>query len=191
MIKKYRIYQYLINHSGKEIKQSYIKEVCNCTKMYSSKTLKQLINKGIVIRERRNTIKVINPYILCSILAFERKLPKPVLFRAPIYRDMMHILNKTTHSITNTSALEIKNKEKPRIIHAHVLVKDVDFLLDNFNTARRDANLIVYPAFPSQFNTQQINKGHYLATDLDIYVDLLQHGKTKEAISFAHENKLF
>jgi len=191
MDKKHRIYQYLVNHSGKEIRQAHIKDVCNCTKMYTSKTLKQLINKGIVIKERRNTIRVINPYLLCSIIAFERKLPKPILFRAPIYKDMMHILNKTTHSITNTSALEILNNQKPDIIHTHVLTKDVDFLLDNFNTTKRSANLIIYPAFPPQFNNQQITKGHYLCTDYDIYIDLLQSGRTKEALEFAKENKLF
>ncbi|MHA1756014.1 MAG: hypothetical protein ACTSVV_04535, partial [Promethearchaeota archaeon] len=129
--------------------------------------------------------------ILCSVLAFERKLPKPILFKAPNYKDTIYILNKTTHSITLTSALQIKKNQRPKIIHAHVLVKDVDFLLDNFNTIRRRANLIIYPAILSQFNNQQITNGHYLATDHDIYVDLLQHGKTKEAIKFAKENTLF
>lgn len=191
MSKKLRIYQYLVNHSGKEIKQSYIKEVCNCTKMYTSKILKQLIKKRIVLRERRNIIRVINPYLLCSIIAFERKLPKPILFRTPNYKDTIHILNKTIHSITNNSAIEVKNNKKPDIIRAHVLVKDVNFLLDNFNTTKRSANLIVYPAFPPQFNRQQLIQGHYLATDYDIYIDLLQGGRTKDALKFARKNELF
>lgn len=191
MSKKLRIYQYLVNHSGKEIKQSYIKEVCNCTNMYASKALKQLANKGIIIRERRNTIRVINPYLLCAIIAFERKLQKPLLYRTPSYKDTIFILNKTLYSITGPSAVDIKQDKTPQTLYAHVLTKDINFLNDNFNTTPREANLIIYPSLPSQFNTQQIHKDHYLATDYDIYTDLLQHGRVKEAVTFAEENKLF
>ncbi|VVB76433.1 Uncharacterised protein [Candidatus Tiddalikarchaeum anstoanum] len=189
---KQKIYHYLVNRAGKEVWQSNISKHCSCTPVFVTKVIKELIKLGVVSKNSKNTIEVNNPFLLCSLLAVQHRLPKPVYFSTPEFEDTMLILNKTTYSIALTSAVELLNNKKPDKIHAHLLEKDMDKLFDTLNPSNeKEANLIVYPAEQHQFTRQLLIRGIYTTTEYDTYTDLLRQNNIKEALKFSKENKLF
>jgi len=190
MFKKHRIYSFLISTPYKDIKQKSIHEICNCTPEYTSKLLKKLQKKGIVEKNNKNTVKLIQPLKLCFILSFEEQQKKPLLYQITNLKDLKQVLSKTIYSITNESAILIKSDEKPKTIFAYVLGKDIDIIDENFQRVRKNPDLIVYPSDHFRFIKQQLINETFLATDFEIIVDLLKSNKTKEAMKYLIENNL-
>ncbi|MBN1923826.1 MAG: hypothetical protein JW791_03645, partial [Nanoarchaeota archaeon] len=187
----FRVYNFLLNNAYKKINQSTITTACHCTPEYTCKIIKKLKNKGVIIKNSRNSLFVNNPLILSFLLSFEQKTPTPVMYKTPGYEDAISVLNDTIYSLTLDSAEKIKQNKKPKIIQAYVLGKDLQTLDNKFTRTTRDANLVVYQADHFRFLNQQMVNNTFLATDYEIFTDLLRASKTGKAFKFAKDFKLF
>jgi hypothetical protein len=191
MIKKHRVYSFLINNSYKTIHQATIHSTCNCTAEYTCKLIKKLIKKGIVLKNQRNSVFVKNPLMLSFILAFESTKKKPLMYKTPKFKDLLSVLKQTTYSLTLDSALEIKKHKLPEKVQAYVLGKDINILNNNFRITSNNPDLIVYPSDHFSFIKQQLIDDKFLVTDYDLFIDFLKNNKLNKAIIFAKKYKLF
>ncbi len=190
-MKRFRVYSFLINNAYKEVPQASISNSCKCTPEYTCKLLKKLASKNIVLKNYRNSVFVTNPLMLCFQLALERELTPPLLYKAPSYKDVKEVLNNTIYSLTMTSALNVKEGKTPKVIEAYVLGKDVDIIESNFQRARKNPDLIVYPSDHFRFIKQELIEDTFLVTDADLFVDLLSCCKMNKAFKFAKDYKIF
>ncbi|MFA5302918.1 MAG: hypothetical protein WC393_00075 [Candidatus Nanoarchaeia archaeon] len=180
---KHRIYEYILNLSHKKIFQVDIAKNLHCTEMYVSKIVKELEKKGIIIKENKNALAVINPFMICCALAFEKDKEKPLYFQAPDFEDTIQVLNKITkyYALTCESANKIKKNEIPKIIQAHLLEKHIITLKENFNQVPRpeNANLIVYPANIMKFMYTNEKNGIKLANEWQILIDKIRENNLR------------
>jgi len=183
--------EFLINNAHKEIRQSIIHTMCNATPAYACKLLKELKSKGIIEKNYRNTIKVINPLMLCFLLAYEKKLPKPAMFKTTNYKNVMSVLQNTIYSFTLGTAVKIRENNQPSIIYAYVLGKDMQLLEKEFTRTRRNPDMVIYPADSFKFLKQELVNNVFTATLPDLFTDFLRAGKTSEAFRLAKKYKLF
>jgi DNA-binding Lrp family transcriptional regulator len=175
-MKTLEIYEYLLHYSYKKIYQIDIAKFLKCSKMLVSKVVRELEVKGIIARDTKNAVAVINPLLLASHLAFEDEIIKPLYFEAPDYKDTLTVLKKSLYLITSKSAEQIKNNQEPKIITAHVLEQHLSTIKQYFNQVLtiKKANLIIYPAKPIKFLTNDIINGINLANKWQINMDLLR-----------------
>ncbi|MDD4353873.1 MAG: helix-turn-helix domain-containing protein [Candidatus Nanoarchaeia archaeon] len=179
---KQRIHEYLLNCAHRKVFQVEIAERLNCTQMHVSKTIRELKKKGIITKEGKNAVAVINPFLLCANLAYETEKEKPLYFQAPDFEDIMQILKKTKYyAITSESAKIIKNNKIPKIITARILNKDLPLLKEYFNEVIKPekANLIIYLSNIMKFMLTQNHNEIELANEWQLMYDLIRENKMK------------
>lgn len=175
-MKTLEIYEYLLHYSHKKIYQIDIAKFLKCSKMLVSKAIKELEAKGIIARDTKNAVAVINPLLLASYLAFEQEQPKILYFQAPDYKDVLAVLKKTLYLISSKSAEQIKKDEEPKIITAHILENHISILSKYFNQviSKEKANLIIYSAKPIKFLTNDVIKEVNIANKWQLLIDDLR-----------------
>jgi hypothetical protein len=89
------------------------------------------------------------------------------------------VLKKTLYLITSKSAKEIIQGKEPKTITAHVLENHLSILSKYFNQVnnKEKANLIIYPAKPIKFLTNDVIKGINLANEWQLSIDSLKENK--------------
>jgi hypothetical protein len=144
--------------------------------MLVSKVIKELELKGIIGRDSKNSLAVINPTLLSSYLAFEQERIKPIYFQAPDYKDTIAVLKKTLYLITSKSAQEIMNNKEPKIITAYILENHLNLIKQYFNEvpSEEKANLIIYPVKPIKFLTNDSIKEINIANKWQLHMDYLR-----------------
>lgn len=188
ILKKHRIYHFLLNYPNKTILQKEISNYCKVTPEYCSKIIKKLKKKKVIIKENKNTVKLINPLMLIFLLNFEEKEIKPLLFKTPSFKDTISILNRTIYSLTGESAIQIKEGKKVKKMDVLLLGKDLELIEKNFQRVRKNANLKIYIKDHFSFLNQYYKNDIALTSDAEITLFLLYQGKLKEAISFFLKN---
>lgn len=191
MIKKHRVYSFLINNAYKELHQASISSACKCTPEYTCKLVKNLIQKKVLVKNYRNSVFVTNPLMLCFILAFEKRKIKPLMYRAPDNKSIISVLNRTVHSLTLDSALKVKNGKELKKVFARVLGRDLHVIESSFDKTKNNPDLVIYPSDSFNFINQELFNDYFLVSEYDLFVDLLQDSRVNAALSFAKEFKIF
>ena len=172
---KQRIHEYLMHSAHKKVYQVDIAKDLNCTEMHVSKTIKELRKKGIIVKQGKNAVAVINPYLLCAGLAYETMPESPLYFQAPEFKDVLAVLRKAKYyCITSESAKLIKEGKVPKIITARILVKDIPLLREYFNEVIHPskANLTIYPSNIMKFMINHEQDEVEVANDWLLLYDL-------------------
>ncbi|MDD5053967.1 MAG: hypothetical protein PHT91_03875 [Candidatus Nanoarchaeia archaeon] len=180
---KLLIYEYLLNSCHKRVYQTDIAKDLNCSKMHVSKVIKELIIKGIIVKDSKNSVAVINPFLLCAGLAFLSEKEKPLYFQAPDFKDVLAILRKAKfYCLTSESAKAIKKGKIPETIAARILSKDINLLRQYFNEVLRlkDANLVIYPSSIMKFMLTNNYNGIDVANDWQMLLDLMKGNKLRD-----------
>lgn len=190
MIKKHRIFHLLINNAYKKLNQSTVSTTCNCLPVYTCKVLKKLIGKKILTKPSRNALIMGKPLLLSFILGYEKKFATPLLFKTPNFKNTIEVLNSTMYSLTLDSAISVKSGNKPNLLQAYVLGRDIGILMDKFTPTKKNPDLIVYPSDHFKFLHQQLLDNVVLASDWDIIIDLIAKSKVNKALRFAKKYKI-
>ncbi|MDD4353207.1 MAG: hypothetical protein PHN56_01980 [Candidatus Nanoarchaeia archaeon] len=190
---KLRIYEYLLRNHKLEIFTALISEKLKCSNMFVSKTIKELIAKNIAYKDAKNSVKIINPFLLATYLAYSENFPSPLFFEMPEYKDLIFILNKTLYSITLDSAVEILNNKIPSKIYAYVDEDDVEHLFNYLNPLNKESGncLIVFPQKSEFFTSFQSINEVLLANNYQIFIDLLRVNKISAANKLLKDENLF